>query len=283
MSRTMAVLMTCHNRKAMTMQCLANIFDQELPLDYRLAVYLADDGSTDGTREAVRNGFPEVNLIMADGSLFWSGGMHLAWQHAAETDADFYLWMNDDTFLLPGCIRTLERTWREFASGGRERCIVVASCLDPKTGARSYGGENTRDGHPGRPVAVLPDPSLPKVCETFNGNCVLVPKATFAALGIMRKFRHAISDTDYGLLATRKGIPVVIAPGYWAECVLNPVFECPHSAWQDRSRPRAERWRYLVGRRGLPPLDWWRFLWTHAGIRALIYWPIPYAKVLLGL
>jgi len=283
MHRSIAVLMTCHNRRAKTLQSLDNLFRQKLPDGYDLSIYLVDDGSTDGTGHAVRSAFPSVNVIDADGSLFWSGGMHLAWQRAAGSHADFYLWMNDDTNLLPGCITQLLRTWEERAAVGQQRCIVVASCYDPETGKHSYGGEMTRGKHPAKPIPVEPDPMLPRFCRTFNGNCVLVPEATFKTLGFMRRFQHSFSDTDYGLYATRSGIPVVVAPGYLAECVLNPIFECPHSSWQNPDLPRAERWRKLLDRRGLPPGDWWKFLWAHAGVRALLYWPRPYFRVLAGL
>jgi GT2 family glycosyltransferase len=275
--------MTCHNRRTKTLKCLELLFGQSLPADYHLDVFLVDDGSSDGTGEAVHAAFPTVNVIPADGSLFWSGGMHLAWRHAAEGDYEFYLWMNDDTHVRPGCTATLLNTHQQYAAAGQEACIIVASCYDPDTGKHSYGGEMVRDRHPGKAIAVLPDPHLPKSCDTFNGNCVLVPRAVFKALGFMRRFRHSMSDTDYGLYATRNHLPVIIAPGYLAECVLNPIFDCPHSAWQNRALPRAERWRKLVGRQGLPPIDWWRFLWAHAGVRALWYWPIPYLRVLADL
>lgn len=283
MTNCIAVLITCHNRKPNTLKCLDLLLKQDLPFGHRLDIYLVDDGSIDGTAEAVRKAFPEVRIIAADGSLFWSRGMYVAWQHAAKTDADFYLWLNDDTYLLPGCIQKLMATWSEYASRGKESCIVVASCRDPDTGRHSYGGE-VRTGRPDCYDPVLPDPVSAKECATFNGNCVLVPKATFRALGFIRRFQHALSDTDYGLLAIRNGLPVVIAPGHLAECKSNPAFESPHhvSNWQNCALPRGVRWRKLVGRKGIPPMDYWRFLWTHARVRALWYWPRPYLRVLLG-
>src|ERR1035441_10862836 len=66
--------------------------------------------------------------------------MYLAWQHAAKADPDFYLWLNDDTYVLKGCLQKLLDTWGESVACGRESCIVVASCRDPDTGAHSYGG-----------------------------------------------------------------------------------------------------------------------------------------------
>jgi hypothetical protein len=67
--------------------------------------------------------------------------MHLAWRCAAGTDPEFYLWLNDDTYLRPRCLATLLGTYEEYAAVGQERRIVVASCCDPATGEHSYGGE----------------------------------------------------------------------------------------------------------------------------------------------
>jgi GT2 family glycosyltransferase len=283
MSKSIAVLITCHNRKPSTLRCLDLLSKQDLPGGHFIDIYLVDDGSTDGTGEAVRESFPNVHLISADGSLFWSRGMYLAWQHAAQSDPDFYLWMNDDTFVLPGCIQQLLVTWNEYAARGKERCIVLASCRDPDTGVHSYGGV-VREKRPDCFTPVLPDPTLAKECDTLNGNCVLIPKPTFQVLGFARRFQHSFSDADYGLFATRHGFPVVVAPGYLAECKPNPQWECRdyHNNWQNRSLSRKERWRLLLSRKGFPPIDFWRLLWAHLGVRALWYWPRPYLRVLLG-
>ena len=227
MSKCIAVLITCHNRQPRTLKCLDILLKQDLPTGLRLDIYLVDDGSSDGTSDAVREAFPEVHVIPGDGSLFWSGGMCVAWQYAAKADPDFYLWLNDDTYVLPGCIRKLFATWSEYAARGQEGCIVVASCRDPDTGQHSYGGV-MRTGRPDCYAPVLPDPLSAKECVTFNGNCVLVPKAAFLIVGIMRRFQHALSDTDYGLLAARNGLPIVIASGHLAECKPNPATEFRH-------------------------------------------------------
>jgi GT2 family glycosyltransferase len=283
MSNVVAVLLTCHNRKTTSLACLSALFAQVLPPEYALDVYLVDDGSTDGTGDAIRAMFPDVTVIAGDGSLFWSGGMTLAWRHAARASPAFYLWLNDDTNLLPGGLATLLKTWEDQHAAGLASGIVVGSCCDPVTGEHSYGGVRMRDAHPGRLDKVVPDPVRVIRCDTFEGNLVLIPKTTFEVLGIARTFRHSIMDNDYGLFAKRHRIPVIIAPGILAECALNPIFECPHSAWQDRRLPRTLRWKKLVDRKGLPPADWWRFLWAHARLRAFLYWPVPYVRVWLGL
>src|SRR5688500_4668302 len=102
-----AVLMTCHNRKALTLACLEMLRRQ--PLFAAENLFLVDDGSSDGTGDAVRQAFPTANVVQGDGSLFWNGGMRLAWDRAkaAGRDFDFYLWLNDDVKLSPDALDML--------------------------------------------------------------------------------------------------------------------------------------------------------------------------------
>jgi GT2 family glycosyltransferase len=273
--RVIAALLTCHNRKAKTLACLRHLFDQPLPPQTSLKVYLVDDGSTDGTSEEIRATFPSVHVIAGDGSLFWAEGLRLAWRYASKTDPDAYFWLNDDTFLYPGALAKLIET-ADLVPG--QPCIAVGSCQDPVTGRRTYGGERLQTGHPGKLAAVDSAPAEAKRCDTFNGNCVLITKKAFQLLGPIRAFKHSMGDTDYGLRATQLGIPVILTPGYLASCQNNPVA----GSWMDLALPRTKRFRLLMGRKGLPPSDWWRFLWQHAGIRTLLYWPRPYLRVLAG-
>ena len=207
--KVVAALITCHNRKAQTLACLERLLGQELSQDAVLKVHLVDDGSTDGTADAVRQRYPSVSIIPADGSLFWCTGMRLAWEHAAKANPEFYLWLNDDTLLRPGTVGTLIRVAQE---AGNPACIVVGSCCDVYSGARTYGGQRQLGKHPAKLSPIEPDAETAKPCDTFNGNCVLVTRTAYRALGIMRDFQHATADTDYGLRARRLGVPVMSRP-----------------------------------------------------------------------
>ena len=76
-----AILMTCHNRRETTLRCLRG-----LPSD--VEVYLVDDGSTDGTDEAVKATFPKVNVIRGTGNLYWAKGMELAWKTCLQHEVE---------------------------------------------------------------------------------------------------------------------------------------------------------------------------------------------------
>ena len=116
-----AILITCHNRRETTLSCLDAINNQKLANTVTLQVYLVDAGSTDGTKEAVLEHFPEVNLIPRDKDLFWCGGMRVAFDMAARNTYDYYLWLNDDTKLLSDSIQKLLKTAKEI----RERVITT--------------------------------------------------------------------------------------------------------------------------------------------------------------
>jgi len=98
-SRTsIGVVITCHNRKEKTIASLKKLINQDDIDTLDVKIYLVDDGSTDGTSEAIKNNFPQVNIIKGDGTLFWNGGMRGAFSKAMENGHDYYLWLNDDTF-----------------------------------------------------------------------------------------------------------------------------------------------------------------------------------------
>src|SRR5215203_4845952 len=123
--RRVAALITCHNRREKTLLCLSALFDQDMLSKTTLEVYLVDDGSTDGTAEAVQAAYPEVKVWRGDGSLFWNGGMRLAFAEAMKVGYDYYLWLNDDTLLDDHAISSLLTTYRRVAEYGKPCSIIV--------------------------------------------------------------------------------------------------------------------------------------------------------------
>ena len=102
-----AILMTCHDRVAVTVGCLKQLFAAAARLEgWSCKVFLVDDGSIDGTGDRVRAAFPDVHVIDGDGTLYWAKGMLTAWEAAVAEryDWDGYLWLNDDTELTDGSL-----------------------------------------------------------------------------------------------------------------------------------------------------------------------------------
>lgn len=207
-----AVLLTCFNRKEKTLECLANLHKQE---GYRkrfdIGVYLVDDASTDGTSEAVKLKYPDLNLILGNGQLFWNRGMYRAWEVAGAKQFDYYLWLNDDTVLFPDAIQEM----LECIELNNKPVIVCGAIASEVTGKFSYGGV-TKEGK-----AVEPNGHIQN-CYIINGNCVLVSAAAFKLIGNLDPvFPHAIGDHDYGLRLLEAGGEILTTRKFVANCERN--------------------------------------------------------------
>ncbi|SOD98308.1 glycosyltransferase family 2 protein [Spirosoma fluviale] len=210
--KTIAVLLTCHNRKTFTLNCLDALYKCQLPDNIAIQVFLVDDGCTDGTSEAVHEAYEKVNVIQGTGSLYWNRGMHLAWATARVAhDFDYYLWLNDDTLLSnEGIIELLS-----VESYANEAVLVCGAVNSSKTGEFTYGGRSLSDAE------VVPNGQL-QYCAKINGNVVLVSKQISNAIGLLDPiFPHAIGDYDYGLRAMTYGYKIITTRKYIGVCERN--------------------------------------------------------------
>lgn len=252
----LAVLLTCHNRKDKTLSCLKSLSEQVDREDGPVQVYLVDDASTDGTAEAVTRQFGDVHLLQGDGTLFWNGGMRKAFQTASEKGYDYYLWLNDDTELLGDALDRLLSIAREYPGA-----IIVGSTLDLKQEKHTYGGVLLGPGMSRlRFSQIVPHTDSVLPCDTFNGNCVLIPREVFNVIGnLSTDFTHGMGDFDYGLRAKQAGFESLVAPGYYGLCDPNQPPRC-----FDQRQSLFSRLKILHSPKGLPPAEWMRFTRRHA-------------------
>ena len=245
--------MTVHNRKEKTLRCLASLYGQKYNMsNYCLDVYLTDDGCTDGTPDAIRQTFPDVHIVEGDGSLFWNGGMRRAWIEAAKGAYDYYLWLNDDTFLYDDALQKI----LDSSSSYNDKALLVGSTCSPDDhSVITYGGW-TKDG-------LCKDTSVAIRCRTLNGNVVLVPKYVFDILGFNTTiFTHCGGDIDYGLRANENGIEVWTVPGIVGECAQHDTMP----VWKDPAQPLSKRWKNFFSPLGANPFEFFRFRKYHYGL-----------------
>jgi GT2 family glycosyltransferase len=276
---TIAVLMTSFNRRKVTLKSLTALFDQQKVEGISVTVFLVNDSSTDGTTEAVESSFPKVRVLQGNGTLFWNGGMRMAFDAAMQESFDAYLFLNDDTALYSDALERVTacaRTWLAASTPA----IVVGSTRSPESGIHSYGGIAMRGhGFAVRHEKILPGDSLSIDCDTMNGNVALVPREIAEVVGnVDNRFRHQFGDFDYGLRARRAGFSVVVAPGYVGECRPNS----PAGTWRDPSLSFSKRWRNLTSPKGVPFGEWLLFTRRHYGWRWPFYAVSPYLKTILS-
>lgn len=266
-----AVLLTCHNRRDKTLSCLEALFQVSRAPNDKLDIFLVDDGSTDGTGEAVKNRFPKVIVVQGDGSLFWNQGMRLAWNTASQkAKYDFYLWLNDDTILEESALEELLNCYQEAFEKDQEPAIVVGAC-EALAGSEdfSYGGRNEEG-------AVIPSGKL-QPCKYMNGNAVLIPQMIFERLGnLSADYTHGMGDFDYGLRAQKEGFICYTTKKYIAVCPRNEGV----SAWCNPQTPISQRLRLVNSPKGLNLREYNTFRRKFWGWRWMIYATKVYLKIL---
>lgn len=255
--QTLAVLLTVFNRKVETLECLEKLYVQ-LPMEhFQTDVYLTDDGCTDSTPEEVSARFPEAHIIKGNGNLFWNRGMYTAWMKAARLDYDFYLWLNDDTFLYSNALDSLLETSTYYDN----KAIIVGATQSSGHGRITYGGR-LKNGQIPNPIAEMTE------VDYFNGNVVLIPKSVYRVLGNLDPyFTHSKGDFDYGMRAREAGITMVQAEGYVGECDLHPHLD----KWCDPALPFRKRWQWLHRPNGMPPKETFHLEKRHYGILTAVF------------
>ena len=280
--KSIAVIITCHNRKEKTLKCLDQLFSQNDVDNTKLNVYLVDDGSTDGTGDAVRKKYPQANIIQGDGTLYWNGGMRLAFAKAMEIGYDYYLWLNDDTFLYPSAIQILVDSAKLLKSQNGKDNIVTGTIIDGHTNKINYGGRFQKDKLHPLTFLLITESSIPQICDTFNGNVAFIEHSVTDKIGnISKEFsRQHGGDLDYGLRAKYAGIDTWVAPGIIGECTTNPLEDSIY----DKSLTIRERMKMMKSPRGVPPaIEWmifskrhsgwlWPYFWLRTTVRVIFPW-----------
>lgn len=212
MEKRLAILLTIHNREIQTLECLKRVYELILPKDFLFDCYLVDDDSTDNSRILIEENYPKVKIIDGNGDLFWNRGMHLAWKTAISfNNYDFYLWLNNDTFLFDGALFELIECYKE----SNEDVLVCGATCDLTHSTFTYGGYNLNG------QTVIPNSNLQQ-CEIINGNIVLVSRSICKSIGILDPiFSHAIGDHEYGLRAIKKGFKIYTTRKYIGICEQN--------------------------------------------------------------
>lgn len=198
MPKSVFIIIPVHNRKLISLNCLKTLQQNGDLEHYRVVV--VDDGSTDGTEQAIRFSYPDVTVLKGDGNLWWTGAMIQGMQFAIEQGAKYLIWLNDDCTPDPNTLPQLVEFCRTH-----QNTIAGAACylsdtrqLHP-TGAK---GRNRKAARPGESVNV----------DEMSGHCVCIPVAVTTQIGLpnMKHFPHYHGDSMYILKATRSGFSAYI-------------------------------------------------------------------------
>ena len=267
-----AVLITCHNRLKKTKQCLKALFSQRKIRNVNLEVFLVDDGSTDGTSRFIKKRYPNINLIKANGDLYWAKSAYLAWENALKNKQKFdhFLLLNNDTYLYNYAFNEL------FHKDKFLNNIIVGSCCDPITKKRSYGGVNLDNNflQPFKFKITNINGNMQKI-HIANGNVLLIPNKIIKKNGILdQKFLHAFADIEYSLRSIKNGFKLYLTQKHIAECSVNKKIDL-------QKYSKIKQIKKIFEIKNKPIRSLLRLYYLHAGFFWFIPLTITYLKSIL--
>ncbi len=200
---TVYITIPVHNRKTYTLGCLRSLRRQTVAGFHTVVV---DDGSTDGTAEAVRAEFPEVVILKGDGNLWWSGAMNLGVRYALDHGAGYVLSLNDDLELAEDYVEGMLGHARDYPEA-----IFGSYIFDIETRRPWSAGErkNWRWHRPITLLDILPEAERRGLHDVSDavGRGLWIPATIFQAIGLFdaRWLPHYGGDNDFTLRAVRCG------------------------------------------------------------------------------
>lgn len=200
------IIIPVYNRKNVTLSCL-NMLRPLIGSGWQVVV--VDDGSTDGTAQAIAEEFPAVTMLLGNGDLFWTGAMELGMRHAIDAGCNCCVWLNDDLTLDERAIEQVTELAIE-----RQAVVTGQGVIDLEDGSQwffplLYGDKNCLKAKEGRVEG-----SEPISVDSCRGNLVAIPRAVVERIGFPdgKNIPHAGGDTDYTLRATKAGFPCLTLP-----------------------------------------------------------------------
>jgi GT2 family glycosyltransferase len=197
------IIIPVHNRKFTTLKCLKTL-QTNGDLE-RYTVLVIDDGSTDGTDQAIQVQHPSVNILYGDGNLWWGGAIKKGMEYAYAQGAEYLIWLNDDCYPTQGTIDGLIKCCQSYS-----KAIVGAQCLDPDTLKPSYGGILLQHC---KIQSISAELGTFIECDALNGNLVCLPRSIVNTIGYpdFSNFPHHYNDFVYTHKAQKKGYKLFIS------------------------------------------------------------------------
>ncbi len=256
--KTVAVVVLNWNGLADTRVLLPTLQRCRLPEGWRLRLLMVDNGSSDGSADAIAREFPDVEVVALPANRRFAGGCNAGLERALAGGADAVMLLNNDTEAEPGllehlllaleqdpragavapliCLRqTLDRIW--YAGG---RCV-------PALGLAAHRGLRQRDR--GQYRAMEPTGYL-------TGCCLLATRAAWERVGPLDEgyFIYA-EDADWCLRARAVGLGLRFVPTarLWHKVSASTGAASP---WKIYQRTRANLRLFACHARGAGRLSW---------------------------
>ena len=255
-----AIVVTWEGRD-LVLACLASLTHVDYARD-RFAIIVVDNGSTDGTVEAIHNEYPDVTVCALPANRGYAAAVNEGLTEAARLGADYYWVFNNDVTVHPQALNVLVEVAEQHADIGvvgpvvydardRERVQHAGYRINLWTGRMTRLRWN-------RDIFATEGDDFQAVDSCFGCSNLLRASCVETIGPYDPRFNVYFDETDFNERARRAGYRVVVARAA--------------QVWHDES---ATMNRYLAWKAYLLPRNLCLFELKHAGLTRLSVF-LPY-------
>lgn len=255
------IVTSVYNRRSITLQFLKSLSR----IDRRgleIHTIVVDDGSTDGTEDAVREQFPEVEIIKGDGNLWYTAGTNRGIEAAIKYEPDYVLCVNNDSIFEEKSVRAMVEC-AQTHPGSVIGALLLLWDQPHRIFQVSPEWKTTLGGwRHWYKQTIWTVPKKPWRVELIVGNCVLFPVRAIKQCGLMDEKRLVqYGDAEYTPRMRKKGWQLLIEPGARVFCKPNdvpprlrrmPLKKLFTTLFLDKYNPHGLRRRFYVNLLGAP-------------------------------
>lgn len=173
---------------------------------------VVDNGSQDGSADAIAERFPDVELIRAGVNLGFAGGNNAGIRRALDHGADWVLLVNNDATVEPGLVEALAAAAESRPDAGVLACKVLYADSDrlwyAGAGFNPYLGRSRHERF-GKPD----EPGTLRDTARATGAGMAVSRAAIEAAGLLdEEFFLYAEDLEWCLRIQAAGFAVVYVP-----------------------------------------------------------------------
>jgi len=206
------------NTKGYILEALRSI--EDTVGDYRHEIFVADNGSTDGSPEAIRKAFPRVRLISNERNLGFARAVNQALAQA-QAKGSYCVLLNSDARLMEGAIKTLAAFMEENPDvgiaggqlmnedGSRQNSIAPF----PSLATELLNKRLLRIFFPRRYPGKERDCPAPLDVDSLVGACIIVRCQAIAEAGTLDEgYFFFMEETDWCLRMKKQGWRISFVP-----------------------------------------------------------------------
>jgi GT2 family glycosyltransferase len=221
-----------NGRRDDTLACLAALQAAAVP---GMRITVLDNASSDGTVEAIRTHFADVEVIVLPENRGYAGNNNLGMAMALEQGARWVFLLNDDADVAADCVQrmvTLGETEPRIAAVGS----LVLHHDEPEVIQSAGGCIDTRL----RPTHMLPNepmsaaPRAPYEVDWASGCALLVRTAALREVGLLdERYFLYWEETEWCMRARAGGWRILVEPGArtWHKGVQRNYRPAPYVAY----------------------------------------------------